>query len=278
MHISYAFRQRAKVERRREGRGIMLQAAFMAFVCASIQFASIGTQAPDKSAQGNLSLSVTLIAKEAKIETAALRFTLTNKSSHPQWVMDTFSPGRGLHCEFLDENNKPMNMSPFPGILCFHGINRDDFVRIAPAQSITKTFPWKTYFKTSFSARFNLRAFYSIEEFDDTIWSGKIGANVLQMEVKQGKVKMIPAPRLVIATKKRIPQSEDTNSNQEFVLVATVPNSAAKSAFAALDRAGIVFEFDGSRVTGIRVHKQDFDRAKDVLKADAQSHHYKIFF
>jgi hypothetical protein len=69
-----------------------------------------------------------------------------------------------------------------------------------------------------------------------------------------------------------------SSADQEEVLIATIPNSAVKSAWAALNRAGIAYGTDGSRATAIRVLKQDVVRAREILKADARSHQYKITF
>jgi len=74
-------------------------------------------------------------------------------------------------------------------------------------------------------------------------------------------------------------RNEDTKSIREFILVASVPDSAAKSAQTALREAGIAYEGDLTRgATGFFVRKFDVARSKDVLKADAQTHQYKITF
>lgn len=78
--------------------------------------------------------------------------------------------------------------------------------------------------------------------------------------------------------KPKVTYSQDSASNQEAILVATIPNHAAKSAWAALNKAGIAYGSDGSRATAIRVSRQDASRAKSVLKGDAELHKYKIFF
>lgn len=74
------------------------------------------------------------------------------------------------------------------------------------------------------------------------------------------------------------PVPEKPPSDMEFVLIAGIPNSAVASAKVALKQAGIDNFSHGSRSTGIEVRKRDAERAKEVLKADARSHHYPIVF
>jgi len=63
---------------------------------------------------------------------------------------------------------------------------------------------------------------------------------------------------------------EDSNHNRVYVLIASVPASAAASAMDALRKAGIPFGGRlGRGVFGIRVTKPDIAQAQEVLKADS---------